>query len=121
MRPITSCYTILTILALACSCFAAGGVVTGPNQIAPERYVYYPGTEVLAEDEVRVVATGTGMPDQRRGQASASFIFEFGNEFTFDLRFHHQQVTGGVGPVVVFDFHQNSIGQSSAEIVQSLA
>ena len=66
---------------------AAGGVVTGPNVIAPDRYVYYPGTEVLAEDEVRVIACGTGMPDQRRGQASACFLFEFGNgeKLIFDI------------------------------------
>ena len=66
---------------------AAGGLVTGPNSIAPDRYVYYPGTEVLAQDEVRVVACGTGMPDQRRGQASACFLFEFGNgeKLIFDI------------------------------------
>lgn len=66
---------------------AAGGVVTGPNTVAPDRYVYYPGTEVLAEDEVRVIACGTGMPDARRGQASACFLFEFGNgeKMIFDI------------------------------------
>ena len=66
---------------------AAGGVVKGPNEIAPDRYVYYPGTEVLAKDEVRVIACGTGMPDQRRGQASTCFLFEFGNgeKLIFDL------------------------------------
>ncbi len=66
---------------------AAGGVVDGPNVVAPDRYVYYPGTEVLAEDEVRVIACGTGMPDQRRGQASACFLFEFGNgeKIIFDI------------------------------------
>ncbi|MDH3888969.1 MAG: MBL fold metallo-hydrolase, partial [Gammaproteobacteria bacterium] len=66
---------------------AAGGVVEGPNVVAPDRYVYYPGTEVLAEDEVRVVACGTGMPDARRGQASACFLFEFGNgeKIIFDI------------------------------------
>jgi ribonuclease Z len=66
---------------------AAGGVVPGPNAVAPDRYVYYPGTEVLAEDEVRVIACGTGMPDQRRGQASACFLFEFGNgeKLIFDI------------------------------------
>lgn len=66
---------------------AAGGVVETPTGTAPDRYVYYPGTEDLAEDEVRVVACGTGMPDQRRGQASACFLFEFGNgeKFIFDI------------------------------------
>jgi ribonuclease Z len=67
--------------------FAAGGVIEGPNEIAPDRYVYYPGTEVLAEDEIRVIACGTGMPDQRMGQASACFLMELGNgdKFIFDL------------------------------------
>jgi ribonuclease Z len=66
---------------------AAGGMVKGPNVVAPDRYVYYPGTEVLAEDEVRVVACGTGMPDARRGQASTCFLFEFGNgeKILFDI------------------------------------
>jgi ribonuclease Z len=42
---------------------------------------------VLAQDEVRVVACGTGMPDQRIAQASACFLFEFGNgqKMIFDL------------------------------------
>jgi hypothetical protein len=31
---------------------AAGGVVPDPNAVALDRYVYYPSTEVLAEDEV---------------------------------------------------------------------
>ncbi len=67
--------------------FAAGGVVEGPNEIAPDRYVYYPGTEVLAEDEIRIIACGTGMPDQRMAQASACFLFELGNgdKFIFDI------------------------------------
>jgi len=66
---------------------AAGGKITGPNAVAPARYVYYPGTEILAKDEVRVIACGTGMPDQRRGQASACFLFEFGNgeKIIFDI------------------------------------
>jgi len=34
---------------------AAGGPVAGPNSVAPDRYAYYPGTEVLAEDEDRLV------------------------------------------------------------------
>jgi len=50
--------------------------VTNPNTVAPDRYVYYPGTEKLANDEVRIIACGTGMPDQRRGQASACFFFD---------------------------------------------
>ena len=85
----------IKFLRLACclmlvapiSTFAAGEVVKGPNEIAPGRYVYYPGTEVLAEDEIRIIACGTGMPDQRKAQASACFLFELGNgdKFIFDI------------------------------------
>jgi ribonuclease Z len=48
---------------------------------------YYPGTETLAADEMRVVALGTGMPLLRPSQASASFLIELGNGdiFFFDL------------------------------------
>ncbi len=59
--------------------WSAGGVVEGPNVVAPDRYVYYPGTESLAEGEIRVIACGTGMPDQRMAQASACCRVEFGN------------------------------------------
>ena len=51
------------------STFAAGGKVTSPTGVAPDRYAYYPGTEELGPDEMRVVACGTGMPDARRLQA----------------------------------------------------
>ena len=66
---------------------AAGGVVKDPTGTAPDRYVYYPGTEALAEDEIRIIACGTGMPDQRMAQASACFLFELGNgdKFIFDI------------------------------------
>jgi len=66
---------------------AAGGVVTDPNGTAPDRYVYYPGTEPLAKDEIRVIACGTGMPAARRGQAATCFLIEAGNgdKFLFDV------------------------------------
>ena len=31
----------------------AAGAVEDPNGLAPHRYVYYPGTEELGEDEIR--------------------------------------------------------------------
>ena len=67
--------------------WSQGGSIPGPNVVAPDRYIYYPGTEVLAKGEVRVIACGTGMPDQRIAQASACFLFEFGNgdKLIFDL------------------------------------
>jgi ribonuclease Z len=52
-----------------------------------ERDVYYPGTEELAADEMRVIACGTGMPMPRLKQAAACFVIELGNgdKFIFDM------------------------------------
>jgi len=52
-----------------------------------DRDVYYPGTEDLAPDEMRVVACGTGMPNARPKQAAACFLVELGNgdKFLFDI------------------------------------
>ena len=51
------------------------------------RDVYYPNTEDLAEDEMRVIACGTGMPTTRASQAAACFLVELGNgdKFLFDI------------------------------------
>ncbi|MBD20551.1 MAG: MBL fold metallo-hydrolase [Rhodospirillaceae bacterium] len=51
---------------------------------------YFPGTEELECDEVRVIALGTGMPLVRRSQASASFLIQLGNgdNFIFDMGSH---------------------------------
>jgi ribonuclease Z len=51
------------------------------------RDTYYPNTEDLAEDEMRVIACGTGMPTTRAAQAAACFLVELGNgdKFLFDI------------------------------------
>ena len=51
------------------------------------RDVYYPNTEDLADDEMRVIACGTGMPTTRAAQAAACFLVELGNgdKFLFDI------------------------------------
>ena len=66
---------------------AAGGKVTSPTGTAPDRYIYYPGTEALGEDEIRLVALGTGMPAARRSQAATCWLVELGNgdKFLFDI------------------------------------
>jgi ribonuclease Z len=66
---------------------SAGGTVTDPNGVAPDRYVYYPGTEKLARDEIRVIACGTGLPAARRNQAATCFLIEAGNgeKYLFDI------------------------------------
>ncbi len=86
MRTLTI-VSLISILLASIVAWSQSGRLSGPNVIVPDRYVYYPGTEVLAKDEVRVIACGTGMPDQRIAQASACFLFEFGNgeKLIFDL------------------------------------
>ena len=79
---------IFAIAALTIStAWGAGGVVTDPAGIAPDRYVYYPGTEALAQKEIRVTACGTGMPAARHAQAATCFLMEFGNgdKIIFDI------------------------------------
>jgi ribonuclease Z len=54
---------------------------------ARERDTYYPNSEDLAPDEMRVIACGTGMPTTRAAQAAACFLVELGNgdKFIFDI------------------------------------
>ncbi len=60
-----------------------------PQEINDSRYprTYFPGTEKLGKDEMRIVALGTGMPTQSPSNAAASFLVELGNgdSFIFDL------------------------------------
>jgi ribonuclease Z len=54
--------------------------------LARPRDTYYPNTEDLKPDEMRVIACGTGMPTTRMKQAAACFLVELGNgdKFLFD-------------------------------------
>ncbi len=74
-----ACAALLVLLAATWS----------PTKGVPEseQDVYYPGTEELAPDEMRVVALGTGMPTARPKQAAACWLVELGNgdKFFFDL------------------------------------
>jgi ribonuclease Z len=74
-------------LAGSSQALAAGGVVKSPTGIAPDRYVYFPGTEALKKDEIRLIACGTGLPAARRDQAATCFLAELGNgdKFLFDI------------------------------------
>jgi ribonuclease Z len=48
--------------------------------------VYFPGTEALRSDEMRIIACGTGMPTARESQAASCWLVELGNgdKFIFD-------------------------------------
>jgi ribonuclease Z len=65
---------------------AEGAEKVSPVQARP-REAYYPNSENLAEDEMRVIACGTGMPTTRAAQAAACFLVELGNgdKFIFDI------------------------------------
>lgn len=79
---------VAATLALgAVAAFGAGGTVTDPTGIAPDRYVYYPGTEEIGADEIRMTACGTGLPAARHSQAATCFLIELGNgdKFLFDV------------------------------------
>jgi len=58
-----------------------------PVKALSDRDAYYPGTEDLDPDEMRVIACGTGMPNARPKQAAACFLVELGNgdKFIFDI------------------------------------
>ncbi len=58
-----------------------------PTAPFPTQTAYYPGTEQLQPDEMRVIACGTGMPQPRLKQAGSCFLVELGNgdKFIFDM------------------------------------
>ena len=74
-------------ICLTSPVFAAGGVVKSPTGTAPNRYVYYPGTEALSKGEIRLTACGTGLPAARHSQAATCFLAELGNgeKYLFDV------------------------------------
>ena len=55
------------ILGVVCSrsMTELGVEAQSPTEALAERDIYYPGTEDLAPDEMRLVACGTGMPNAR--------------------------------------------------------
>ena len=55
--------------------------------MSPRRDYYFPNTEPLAADEMRVIALGTGRPFVRRGQANCSWLIELGNGDKFIMDF----------------------------------
>jgi ribonuclease Z len=93
---------ITTLIGIACflplnSAFAKPDEVDGlnvpegriPQEIIDNKYphTYFPGTERLGEQEMRITALGTGMPNQSPSNVAASFLVELGNgdSFIFDI------------------------------------
>ena len=68
-------------------CITGSLLQTAASAEETPRDNYYPNTEPLGADEIRVIALGTGTPNFRRSQASASWLVELGNgeKFIFDV------------------------------------
>jgi ribonuclease Z len=75
------CLTVIFMMG------AQSAVMPSPVKPTSDREVYYPNTEALGADEMRVIACGTGMPTTRAAQAAACFLVELGNgdKFIFDI------------------------------------
>ena len=93
MRFLTS-VRALVVTAVICLGFVFGpydspgaAEAQAETQALYYKNYYYPGTEALGADEMRVIALGTGMPILRKSQASSSWLVELGNgdKFLFDL------------------------------------
>ncbi len=75
---------ILTVMTIV---FISANYSSPPVEAEENRDVFYPGTEEVGPNEIRVVALGTGMPNARPKQAAACWLVELGNgdKFLFDL------------------------------------
>jgi ribonuclease Z len=78
---------MLASVALGVMSFQVLAQDVSPTKPFKDRDTYYPNTEALAKDEMRVIACGTGMPTTRAAQAAACFLVELGNgdKFIFDI------------------------------------
>jgi ribonuclease Z len=78
-----------TVVGLIVSQSGSAAASAAPSPVAAldSRDVYYPGSEPLATDEMRVVCLGSGMPNARPKQAAACWLVELGNgdKFLFDI------------------------------------
>ncbi len=73
-------------VTVICVLIAGPQIALSADGPAP-RASYFPNTEPLGPNEMRVVALGTGTPNFRHSQASASWLVELGNgdKFLFDV------------------------------------
>jgi hypothetical protein len=94
LRPRTATTLLIGGLAVA-FCATASPVFAKPDKFDGENYAsgripqeirdnkypraYFPGTEKLGKEEMRITACGTGMPNQTPTNAAACFLVELGN------------------------------------------
>jgi ribonuclease Z len=79
-------YLVTAVVLPVSTAYAEETPEVSPVKARP-RDTYYPNSEDLAPDEMRVIACGTGMPTTRAAQAAACFLVELGNgdKFLFDI------------------------------------
>jgi ribonuclease Z len=79
--------TIYSALGIASAQAEEPAQKLSPVKAIAERDAYFPGTEDLGPDEMRITACGTGMPNARPKQAAACWLVELGNgdKFIFDI------------------------------------
>jgi ribonuclease Z len=65
---------------------AGGDAVARGTKAQHERDAYFPNSEDLGPNEMRIISCGTGMPSARESQAASCFLVELGNgdKFIFD-------------------------------------
>lgn len=87
---------------------------------------FFPNTEVLGKNEMRVTALGTGMPSITKDQASASFMVELGNGdiFLFDVGTGSQANLAALRPdfskidkVFVSHLHTDHVGDMDSLLI----
>ena len=105
---------------------AEGDAATVPNEYPP---TYFPNTEKLRTDEMRVTALGTGLPTPiTRAQKSTAFMVELGNGdvFIFDIGTGSMENLFGLRPdfsridkIFLSHLHSDHFGDLDAFIVGS--
>ncbi|MGI9530088.1 guanitoxin biosynthesis MBL fold metallo-hydrolase GntH [Lutimonas sp.] len=79
---------MISVVSISLLAFSSSpSEVSATSEADVNREWYFPNTEELAADEMRVIACGTGMPTTRAAQAAACFLVELGNgdKFLFDI------------------------------------
>ena len=86
-RELSILLSVMVLFLSPSFSLAASDILKTPTGTVLDRDVYYPGTEELGHDEMRVIACGTGMPNARPKQAASCWLVELGNgdKFIFDI------------------------------------
>jgi ribonuclease Z len=95
-RKTSAALLAVTVVAIAVGFIVGNHLAVGkpaeastpsPVKAYSPRDAYFPGTEDLGPNEMRIISLGTAMPFQRPAQAAPSFLVELGNgdKFLFDI------------------------------------